>query len=224
MKATALRRLVSIAALGLALGGLSLAGEAQAVTFNLDHEFSGGTNPSGKAPWLRATFTDTAGGVLLTMDNLLQGSTEFADAWYFNLDTELNPSSLTFTYVSGQQTAGAPLHATDSFKADGDGWFDVKFAWTTQNNADRFTQGEQSVFLISGISGLTASEFWYSSLPGGGNGTWDTAAHVQGISPNDSGWIGYKGTPQTVPEPGTILLLGGGLLGLAGFGIRRKRA
>jgi hypothetical protein len=31
---------------------------AEVVTINLDREFSGGSNPSGPAPWLTATFTD----------------------------------------------------------------------------------------------------------------------------------------------------------------------
>ena len=67
-----------------------------------------------------------------------------------------------------------------------------------------------------------------------GTSGWIAAAHIQGIQPDCSGWIGAYGGgtvnngsgscgSTSVPEPATLGLFGLGLLGLGlGFGRRRK--
>ena len=77
--------------------------------------------------------------------------------------------------------------------------------------------------MISGITGLTVSDFDFSSVNGGGEGHYVTAAHIQGIPLPTGGttstWVGNGGGGE-VPEPSTMLLLGSGLIGLVG--LRRK--
>jgi hypothetical protein len=180
--------------------------KANTITFDLNFEFSGGTSPSGSPPWISATFMDVSGGVQLTITSLLQSSSEFVGTGgiSFNLDPSLNPNNLTFTYQSGV-AASSISTGVDSFKADGDGFFDIRFFWPVSPPTARFNDSDTAVYLIAGISGLSASSFDFLSETGGGQGTFKAAAHIQGIpSGTGSGWIG----PVAVPEPGILILLG----------------
>jgi hypothetical protein len=84
------------------------------------------------------------------------------------------------------------------------------------------------VFFFSYPTDITFNSFNFGSV-GGDKGSFGAAAHVQGIdNPNfpnsNSGWIGDpEGAIQNgvIPEPGTLLLIGTGLIGLAGYG-RKK--
>lgn len=101
----------------------------------------------------------------------------------------------------------------DAFKADGDGWFDILFDFPPPPGSQnaRFTAGETVVYDITYTGPIDVNSFDFSSAPGGGNGTFLSAAHVQQTGGGSgSGWIGAA-----VPEPATALLLGGGLVALA---------
>jgi hypothetical protein len=68
----------------------------------------------------------------------------------------------------------------------------------------RFQAGETSVYDITytGAGTLSASSFNFLSDEGGGQGTYHSAAQVQGITANDySGWIGLerKNSGQELP-------------------------
>jgi len=69
------------------------------------------------------------------------------------------------------------------------------------------------------VDPITASSFDFFSALAGGHGPFQSAAHIGGIGPDGalSGWIAPTAV---IPEPTTILLIGSGLFGLAGF--RRK--
>jgi hypothetical protein len=64
------------------------------------------------------------------------------------------------------------------------------------------------------VTGLTEGTFDTGSNSAG----YISEAHIQGIG-SDSAWITEGTTP--VPEPGTMVLFGIGMLGLAVYGKRR---
>ena len=230
-------RLLAITTLGLALGSA----QASTLTLYLDYEFSKGQAPAGSQPpaWLTATFDDGGGTgtVTLTMSASNLTGTEHVSWWGFNVNpTILNPQTfLNITHSSGE-TATAVKEATvndpgtgnaGTFKADGDGFFDIVFNFETSNLPTRFTNGETSVYTITG-TGITASTFDFSSINGGGNGTYKSAAHVlntTGVGTGGSGWIGGDENPpqEVVPEPGFYLTLAPGMLGLMYMAYRRRR-
>ncbi len=202
-----------------------------------DVEFSVNTAPVNTPPWMTATFDDSINGpntVRLTMaaDNL--AGTEFIGKWFFNFSGDA--SNLGFAYVSGSSTGPASdaIWKTESnkTKADGDGYYDIGFYFPTLSDS-RFEAGETVVYDITYTSAITASSFNLFSTPGGGNGTYLTAAHIQGIAPDSvtglcgdgsgpvsgtcSGWVG---TTTVVPEPVSSALF---IVGAATMGFRRLR-
>jgi hypothetical protein len=161
------------------------------------------------------------------MSNANLVGTEFVSEWAFNLDPALNPASLGVTVVNNAASVPNSVGlGTNWFKADGDGYFDILFDFPPPPGefGGKFTAGETVIYDFT-LAGLAASSFDFGSAPGGGNGTWKSAAHVQGIGTggNYSGWIGPGGGDNNVTEPGTLILLGSGLIGLAGYGRKRLK-
>jgi hypothetical protein len=210
-----------------ALGLLTGAGTAQAAIFTIDFTTAGtfsGTAPSNPSPttvFATATFADqTDGSVTLKMNvfnNLPTGA--FVNDWYFNVAQ----APLTgITFVSGiEATGNNPIpveNGKDAFKADGTGGkFDFAFHFTTSNPGE-LAQGSQSVYKLTG-AGLTADSFNALSVSNNSSG-YVSALHVQALGNNggtDSIWVSGEGSsPSTeIPEPGTLALLGLGLLGIA---------
>jgi hypothetical protein len=153
----------------------------------------------------------------------LTGSENLSEL-FFNLDPSLNPLNLNFSYVGGGGGFTLPVISTgvDQFKADGDGKYDILFAFGEGQSA--FAAGQYVAYQISGIPGLTASDFAYLSTPAAGNGPFYLAAHVQRIgAQSSSGWIaGIAGGTPVVPEPGSaaFAMLGAGVFW---FGRRLRR-
>ena len=215
--AAALTAISSILLLSTGVGATTL-------TFGLDIEFSGATPPEGATPWITATFDDSFGGsntVRMTMSNGNLVGDESVAQWYFNLDSSLDPTQLTFTAVDNSDSVPNAINSgVDSFQANGDGFFDILFDFPQPPGQfeERFTWGESVTYDLTYISPITVASFDFFSYQDGGQGVFKTGAQVQMIGAGDeSGWVGY------VPEPSTALLFASGLIGLAA-NARRRRA
>ena len=130
---------------------------------------------------------------------------------------------------------------------DGAGSFDFGFNFDA-NGVNQLFDSQLMTFTIQCLSGctgtLTENAFFflssgspstpYDGAPGSPNAAADnvngpfvTVAHVPGPSGAYIAWFGVPGGPvppgETVPEPGTLVLLGLGLSALGAYGWRRHR-
>lgn len=202
--------------------------DAKALTFTYDTVFNGNT-PTSTPPWLTAQFTQNGSNTVnLTLTVNLSVSTEFIGQLAFNVDPNITPSGIAIAQQNpeplGVPQATAINHTTQNAQVllgSGNEHFDILFDWPTANSGDRLDDSDVATFTLT-YSGLTPEAFDFRN---GSNRNLYTGAHVQGIPVPDtddttSGAI--SGDPTTaVPEPATMLLLGSGLIGLAGYG-RKK--
>lgn len=203
----------------------SLPAQATSLVMGLNYEFSGANEPAGSTdPWLKATFDDggTPGVVTLKLEGVGLVANEFVTEWDFNFNPDLALDSLGITTSYSDVSIDK---GTDNFKADGDGYFDIQFSFVQAPPANRFGAGSVAMFEFT-MDGLTVNDFNFVSVDGPvGKTGFLTAAHVQGIGPNDdlSGWIAPNSHETVIPEPSTVFLLGLGLLGILGFGRKLKK-
>ena len=218
-----------------AISLLPATARAASLTITLNQVFSGNV-PDSTAPYLTATFLDGttcdpdcgAGTVQLLLTSSLEDSSEFVTEWDFN--SSVLP--LAFSFTSGTGTFAAPTitQGSNFEQADGDGLYDIKFLFASGPPTARFNGTDTALFTITG-TGITVNTFNQLSAPGGGSGgPFHSAAHIQGITPDCSGWVGDSaagspGTPSgpcttTVPDGGTTLTLLG--LALGGIGAVRR--
>jgi hypothetical protein len=188
---------------------------ALVVTFDKYVKFAG----TPALPTFDATITDgtynSISGVFIYMDHPVSTDADIVFSWFFNIVPPI-PAGVTAanaTFLNGIQatgqgpTPGVQL-SEDVAAADGDGRFDLVFTWPN-SGAGEFVEGAFSRYFVSG---LTASQFLALSTPQGGQGPYYSAVE-------QSAWWGQGASP--VPEPYTLLLLGLGLVGVAG--VRRFR-
>ena len=221
-----MNRTTKILALALVAG---IAGPARAdLVFTLDVHF--GANPA--AGFLVATFSQGVDKVTLTMDASNLQNDEYVNGsfgWAFNFGSGLGLTAASFSNTSG--IAGAvtvdPSGSGSTLIADGDGDFDFAINFPNASGSrlgvGSGAAGSSSVYDIS-LSGLLVSDFDFFSDVGGGQGTYLSAAHVQGTfdpsgsagNTDGSDWLG------AVPAPGAVVL---GALGLGMVGwLKRKFA
>jgi hypothetical protein len=217
---------IAVFFLVLLFSSVFVAGSARSETvrFPLDLQYTdGGSTPaSSSLPWITATFEDSVSDlntVRLTMsaDNLT--GSEFISQWYFNFDPVLDASRLSFSAydISSVPTFDISTDiatGTNSYKAGGDGYFDIMIDLPTSNAKGgdrRFISSEQVILDLTYDSPITASSFSFTS---NGERPYHTAAHVQSIGPDGeySGWIANT---SVVPEPVSAFLFiaGGATLG-----------
>lgn len=213
----------------LSLLAASAAASANTLTYNMTAEFSGGQAPGGTSPWVTLTLTDVgqpAGTVQLTINNVGLLATENMSELDFNYDDNKDLSDLSFSFGTKIGVFDNPSISAlqNSFKADGDGFFDIQLLFATGGNASKvFAGGESLNLLISDSDGvLVPADFAFLSLDAGGHGPFAAAAHIQnttGAGSGGSGWIagapGAVPTPFGVPDSGSTLALMG--IGLVGF-------
>jgi hypothetical protein len=211
----------------LALGTTSL--EAVPIHWELDYEFSGAHAPVGTLiVELETTATNT---VWLTVDATGLVGGEHVKVLCLNLDDTLLPrANLGMTDEGSGYTVDTFSVGIDAYKADGDGYFDMEFAFGT-SGGNRLAAGEKAEFEFTWPGGLDQSAFYYGSAPppGGGPGPFYVAAHVGGIADDEggtdwSGWVTDDGNGEVpVPEASTMILFGSGLVGLLRFAKRKSR-
>ncbi len=132
-----LRNRIVVSFLILLFSIVFFAGSARAETVRLplDLQYTDdGRDPvSSSLPWITATFEDSASDLntvrlTMTADNLT--GSEFISQWYFNFDPVLDASRLSFAAydISSVPTfdiSNNIMTGTDSYKAGGDGYFDI---------------------------------------------------------------------------------------------------
>jgi hypothetical protein len=194
------------------------AADAAVITKLADFEFSSGTSPAGAAPWLTVRFDDGggSGSVTLTFEATNLVGTEFVSGLYLNVDPAINPGSLSFSspVKTGSFTTPTISRGTNSYKADGDGYFDILLSFSTSSSSsNRFDGSNALSYTITGPASLTAASFDFLSSSGGKPG-YPIAAHVQGIGHCGS----YSGWVTAAPEPASL-----SLLALSALGMVRRR-
>ena len=202
------KALLGVAFLFLVLAAHGTA-KADTATFTDWVKFQGA---GAGTPALSVTIEDIAvNTVSITMDaTTLLGSDKITE-WYFNVTVGVGTSPV---YSSGQN--GSVLAASDTYKADGDGRFDILFQFPT--SGDTFVAGDMSVWTLT-FAGLTANHFSTLSAPEGGSGPFFSAVKL-GNAFWAPGSVNGETVEVNVPEPGTLTLLG---MGLCVAGVFRKR-
>jgi hypothetical protein len=189
-----------------------------------------GTRPEGSPAWVNSLFSDVSTGTVqlkISANGLANG--EFLSAMFFNLDPSLNPTKLTFNYVGSSGGFALPTIKTgaDSFKADGQGKYDIDFTFSQKANTE-FTGSDYIIYdITSSAFSLTASDFDVLSTAAGGCDEFLAAAEISGIpgtcDTTSTGWVA-PGVVALAPEPQPLALVAlGGVLWFAA-GWRRIRA
>jgi hypothetical protein len=223
-----MKTLLSAALVAFALLSSSTA-SAGTITFNLTDEFSNASDPQGPQPWLTATFTDNALGVLLTMNATNLVNQEFVHDWVFNFNDALDLNALSIVHQSG--ATSVVTKDEDNVKLSPSEAYDIKFDFA---NGDLGALFATSVYQLSGplAMALDATDFNFIATGGPNDNKvkFSTAAHIGGIGPNGngSGKIADVNdddneTPIPTPEPSSAAaaIFGLGALGLAGRFVRK---
>ncbi len=235
------KTIIAIGAIALLVGGS--VGPANATGFyeiELGYEFSGAAPPASVTkPWLTAKLFDNSYGanpfgvsvatnqVLLSMETTNLTGTEYVSGWYFNFNPAKTVGNLAFAFQSGTGRQGGWVDkAVNAYKADGDGYFDIRFNFPNAA-ASRLTNAKDSLYLVTISSGtISVADFMFDSVDGPvGKTGFPSAAHVHGIGSSGalSGWITDGGGDGggIVPEPAFYQMAA--LLGLGGLGLLRLR-
>ena len=207
---------LSLAMFAVVAFASALTAQADPITFTLGGaDFSGPTANTGGT--IDVHIQNIAGGVRITVTNNLVDPGAFLGSLYLN--TSVAPlAAAVGTCVDCAATNGQTMtfnFGSDAFQADGDGRYDILIDFSTEA-ANRLLAGEVVIFDVTSTTvGFTSDSFLVFSAPGGGNGPFRAAAHIQSLPDSQSDFI------TEIPEPTSMLLLGTGLAALAG-GLRKR--
>jgi hypothetical protein len=191
------------------------ASPAAALVLSLDVFFSGPPT-TAVAPFGTVAINPIAGGMEFVLTNLtpgtLSGGSSKMDGVYLNYK---GSQALTPQAAPPGTTLG---YATNAYKADGDGWYDILFEYA--GNGYLPTNSSVTFSILGDSDALNFVDF---SLPGGNNGVYLAASHIQSTTPNgDSFWAGANEVVRPVPEPAGLLLFGAGAAVMGAMRSRRK--
>ena len=211
---------------------------ALSITHVLDENF--GSDPADGS--VSITFDDGVGvdQVKITLDAGNLATDEVVAKWYFNYSadggtpfdaTGLIASSLSGTGNDATTLGDIGLFSSQSKVAGGYGTFNIVVDFKKGNPS--FGGGETVMFILSGVTGLTADDFFFFSDPGPELRVYYSAAKIHrtncvtagcndpgdgnGDDNDGSDWLG------AVPEPGPLALFATSLI-VAGGMMRRPRA
>ena len=189
---------------------------AKAITFNLDNVNDNNTGTTG--PWASVTLTDSTylgkDSVHFVVDPIesafVNKGTNFGlQSFFFNENTGFasslkigNSLPTGWAYDYGSNNAGGGF-GKFAFEASGNGY----------NRANPLS------FDVYNINGLDVSIANFSSVLSSEGSLF--AAHIADYNGGQSAKFATDGSTAPVPEPGTMMLLGFGMLGLAIYGKRR---
>jgi hypothetical protein len=193
--------------------------KVSALTFNFDQTLSG-VAPAGPTPWLTASFTSAgANTVQLTLAASGLTGSEFVNQWYFNFNPDLNLGGLVFTQTGSSGSFNSPTVQTgvNAFKPGGDGKYDILFNFNP--SVGQFGAGDSVTFDITGVAGLSTSDFLFYNTSAAGHAPLYSAAYIQTIGES----VIIDTPPQTdrIPDGGTTVLLLGAAM--TSIGLLRKK-
>jgi hypothetical protein len=201
-----------------AFSALALPANALLLTYD---ELVAGATPASGSPWLTANITDLGDntGVQMTLDVGVT-SPEFLTDIYFSLGSGADLSLLADPTTSPDIS----LETCNSNSKDpaNTGPWQLCLAFAPNLHVDSPTS------ITFNLLGLSVGDF------GPNASGWWSVAHIQGVQPNCSSWVGSdngtgSGTPASgytctsVPEPGTLSLLWIGVVAIGASEVRRRR-
>jgi len=217
-----LKKIIPTLLLGLvAAASLPTYATPISATIDLGTVLSGGTAPTGSAPWLSATFTSNTGTNIgtLVLTSHLNGA-DFVGGPNLGWGFFLNAGISSINCSSGNCADNALSGGSYNSGQLGKNW-NLSFEWLA---GDRLVSGDTTVYDITFSSVLTDSPFVVNPDPRAKG--WASVAHVQNIGrSSNSGWIVGNGQLITnVPEPSALGMFGLGALLIGLFaGLRQRR-